>query len=374
MIRFRRLRQHGLRLLCGLGAMVSVGKASEVLPAAQPVITSLAIVGTNLEFSATFPADVDRAVLELRPTLTTNWQIAAQLEAPAAGGEMAFSFPQPALEMAFFRLNITLRANLQAEQSSEVRYVTMPSLAKSAPRASLPAEAVFHFKGQIDGSDRIVITHQGALWEHFYWGWPADSVTVNGSQWQPWEKNFMTTTGAVAFLPAEYSLASARLEVIEGRDVIALERTNNALWVWLDDTPPGSAPYEFKIHFYPAPKAPAEIRSSPVATLKIAARVDGSDQLKITAGEATLVHKAWGLPEAVKLNDVNWDVGRTNRLVNAGTNTFLPPGIDFSTAKIVQRKGRDLATLWAEAEALWVTFADNPNGADDYELQISFGP
>jgi len=252
--------------------------------------------------------------------------------------------------------------------------MTMPSLAKTAPDVGLPAEAVFHFKGQIDGSDRIVITHQGALWEHFYWGWPADAVTVNGSQWQPWEKNFMTTTGAVAFLPAEYSLASVRLEVIEGRDVITLERTNNALCVWLDDTPVGAAPYEFKIHFYPAPKAPARIRSSPVATLKIAARVDGSDQFKITAKEATLTHKAWGLPEAVKLNDVSWDVGCTNRLANAGTNTFLPPGIDFSTAKIVQRQGRDLATLWADDEALWVTFADNPNGADDYELQISFGP
>ena len=42
-------------------------------------------------------------------------------------------------------------------------------------------------------------------------------------------------------------------------------------------------------------------------------------------------------------------------------------------AKIVSRKGRDLATMWADKDALWVWFADNPNGSDSYELDISFG-
>jgi len=59
--------------------------------------------------------------------------------------------------------------------------------------------------------------------------------------------------------------------------------------------------------------------------------------------------------------------------MNVGTNAFLPSGVDFSTARIVNRNGRDVGTMWAEAEALWIQFADNPNGADVYELELSFG-
>jgi hypothetical protein len=64
---------------------------------------------------------------------------------------------------------------------------------------------------------------------------------------------------------------------------------------------------------------------------------------------------------------------QTNVLSNTGTNRFLPDGVDFSTAKIVKRQGRDLATMWSDDGVLWINFADNPNGANAYELDISFG-
>jgi hypothetical protein len=73
------------------------------------------------------------------------------------------------------------------------------------------------------------------------------------------------------------------------------------------------------------------------------------------------------------LNDVAWSIQQSNVLQNAGANLFLPSGVDFSTARIVSRKGRDLATLWAEEDGLWVSFADSPNGSDHYELEIAFG-
>ena len=60
--------------------------------------------------------------------------------------------------------------------------------------------------------------------------------------------------------------------------------------------------------------------------------------------------------------------------MNAGTNTFLPPDVNLATARIIHRKGRDLGTMWAEADALYIHFADNPNGADTYELEIAFDP
>jgi hypothetical protein len=196
---------------------------------------------------------------------------------------------------------------------------------------------------------------------------------VNGTQWNPQQKNYLTTAGEAKFLPECFSLEAVDLERITGRDVVALERTNNALVVYLDDTPVGAGEYEFKIHFHPASPKPAPARASTAATLKIAAEIDGSDCLRITATEATWDHKLWGGPANVRVNDLPWPVQQTNVLQNAGTNLFLPSGVDFSTARIVSRKGRDLATLWAEEDALWVWFADSPNGSDHYELEIAFG-
>ncbi len=369
----RCLAERRLMLLAILVGVLHAADAAEVLPAPQPVITSLTVVGTNLVINASFPAGVEQAVLEMKPTFTADWRGIALLNVPLNGGNVEFSIPQPAFETAFFRVNATLQATSQAELSSAVQFVAVPSLVQSTTNAGPPAEATFHFKGQIDGSDRIIITHKGALWEHINWDWPGGAVAANDSQWKPSERNFMTTTNGSAFLPETYSLSAATLEVMEGRDVVALERTNDALVVYLDDTPSGSAPYEFTIHFQPAETQLDKIRTSPAATLKITAQIDGSDRLKITAHEATWTHLAYAMPDQVQLNDVPWNLNQTNRLLNAGTNAFLPSDVDFSTAKIIHREGRDLATMWADDGVLWVTFADNPNGQDAYELEISFG-
>jgi hypothetical protein len=184
----------------------------------------------------------------------------------------------------------------------------------------------------------------------------------------------LSSIGPVQFLPESFSLESVDLDVIEGRDVVALERTNNGLIVYLDDTPNGPGDYEFNINFHPAGLKPAQARPSAVARLKIAAQVDGSDCIKITAREAVLEHKARLLPSNLSINGLAWDVSQATVLKNEGATTFLPDGVDFSTARILSRKGRDLATAWGEKDALWVRFADNPNGSDAYEIEIAFGP
>ena len=100
--------------------------------------------------------------------------------------------------------------------------------------------------------------------------------------------------------------------------------------------------------------------------------IDGSDLLKITKDAATWTHREWGAPAVVKLNDLSWHLGQTNVWSNTGTNRFLPNGVDLSSAKIVRRQGRDLVTMWADRDAIWINFADNPDGTDDYELELSF--
>lgn len=358
-------------LLGGLLAAGAGGRAGAMADGV-PTINSLTVAGTNLVFDATFPAGVLQANLQMRANLTDDWMAAGAIAGPTNGGEVVFREPRPHLSSAFFRIQVTFQAAAQAlAVSSEVRYVAGPPLTRRLDGDGRP-EAVFHFQGLVDGSDRIRITRQGALWEHVNWGWPG-AVNVNGVQWVPSEKNFLTTTGLVSFLPEQFSLAEARLEVNQGRDIVAVERTNDALLVYLDDTPAGAARYEFEVHFPEAGRTRWATPAGPAATLKIRAQIDGSDRLKITAGEAKWTHLAYSRPWAVMLNGVSWDLAQTNVLANTGTNTFLPPGVDFTTARIVHRSGRDLATMRADRDAVWVTFGDNPIGADAYELEIQFG-
>jgi hypothetical protein len=354
--------------------------ALEVSPNAQFLITAIRAEGTNVVLTAAVPAGLQQVILEMRPSLDAKWEEMGLLDIPQGGGTVAFTLPKPG-GMQFFRLKATPQADAStvAILSPESRYVTVAPLGAATvnyvgtnKHPAAPLDAVFHFKGAIDGSDKITITRAGALWEHVNWSWPQDAVEVNGAKWNPQEKNYLTTAGEEKFLPAAFALDTADLEVIQGRGVVALERTDNALVVYMDDFQNGADDYEFNVHFHPPVPKPAAAAST-AATLKITAEIDGSDCLIITATEATLRHEGRLLPARVMLNDVAWLPGQDEVMRNEGTNTFLPQGIDFSTARIVNRKGRDLATMWAEKDAVKVRFADNPNGSDTYELEIAFG-
>jgi hypothetical protein len=280
---------------------------------------------------------------------------------------VTFTLPKPD-GMQLMRLKAKSQSAGPATVSSELKYVSIPSLGIMA----LPqTDAVFHFKGTIDGSDKITITRDGALWEHVNWAWPG-SVTVNGAQWDPSEKNYLTTTGAAKFLPESFSLDSADLKVIAARDEVTMERADNALIVYMDDVSNGADEYEFEVRFHPSRPKPAPAATE-TATLKITADIDGSDCFIITRTEATWRHGQRAFPDKVMLNHVEWFPQLNPVLKNEGTNAFLPATVDLSSAKIVSRKGRDLATMWAGDDAVYVHFADNPNGSDTYELELSFG-
>jgi hypothetical protein len=372
-----RLNFIGFYLVLAMGAVSARAQLPEVSVTPPPSgmkIDSMVAQGTNLVFTATVPPNLIQVTVEVRADMNAQWQEAAMLDAPGAGGEISFTLPKPSTLTAFFRLKASQSQGAATEPqlvSPESEYVVIPSLATKLTESG---EAIFHFKGSIDGSDRIIITHDGATWSHVNWSWPDQAVVVNEMPWNSREKNFLTSTGAVKFLPETFSLDDVKLEVLKGRDLVAVERTNGALIVYLDDTPPGADEYEFRILFRPAYTQPAKPAST-AAVLKIIAPIDGSDVLKITQTEATWEHKFYGFPTgAVTLNGIEWWPQAGNVLTNTTTNSFFAAGVVFSSARIVGRKGRDVATMWAEKDALWVSFADNPNGADDYELDIAFGP
>ncbi|HUD47698.1 MAG TPA: hypothetical protein VMR33_12765 [Candidatus Baltobacteraceae bacterium] len=358
-------------MLVFLAGMPSLLRAAEVGTAPnQLAITAIAAQGTNLFLTASVPPGLKTVALDARSTFNAPWEELQQMTVPEAGGEITFVFPQSDDTARFFRLRAS--PVLQAPQlvSSESEFVPTPSLSSRLSNGN----AVFHFKGRVDGSDKILITHDGALWNHVNWDYPPEPIFINGTQWSPKRINFLTSIAPARFLPESFSLESVDLDLIEARDVVALERTGRGLMVYLNDTPCGSAEYEFTIKFHPVGPKLDEPRPSAVARLKISAQVDGSDCIKITAREAVLEHRIFHLPSDLRVNGIPWDVRQTAVLKNEGATTFLPDGVDFSTARIISRKGRDLATAWGEKDALWVHFADNPNGSDAYEIEIAFGP
>jgi hypothetical protein len=107
--------------------------------------------------------------------------------------------------------------------------------------------------------------------------------------------------------------------------------------------------------------------------LKIGAEIDGSDCLVLTSAGAHWEHLYWAFPSEVTLNEVTWKPAEENGLKNDDATRFLPAGVDLSSARIIGRQGRDLATLWATKDEVKIYFADNPNGKDTYELTIGFG-
>lgn len=335
--------------------------ASGIAPQQELAFTSITADGDYLVLKASIPSGVTQVQLETRADLSTPWQPGPLLEVTNTG-EVQFVIPKPDAPIQFMRLAV-LNGN---SASDGVKYITTAPLSASPPRSG---DAVFDFKGRIDGSDKIIITRGGAFWKHINWDWPPGPVTVNGTTWSQLAQNFLTTASDQKFLPEPFSLDSATLEVLRGRDVVAMEHTKDALIVYVNDTPSGSDDYQFKVHFHPA--TVSEIGTK--ARLKISAQIDGSDCVRITAAGATWRHLNYGPPTNVRVNGRPWNPGETPALENAGATRFLPAGVNFQSARIVGRTGRDLVTCCGDENGLTVWFADNPNGADNYEIEIAFG-
>ncbi len=139
--------------------------------------------------------------------------------------------------------------------------------------------------------------------------------------------------------------------------------------IHLNDTPNGSDTYAFQVVLNE--KLPPV--QSPEATLHVRAAIDGSDRLVITNTEATWQHNHWATPNDVQLNGIEWNPSVENSLSNSGTTQFLLDGVDLSTAAFTKNAGRDLATFEVFDDRIEVVFADNPNGADWYDVTIEFG-
>jgi len=101
--------------------------------------------------------------------------------------------------------------------------------------------------------------------------------------------------------------------------------------------------------------------------ITIAARIDGSDRVRINHTGATWEHLHWGMPTNVSVNGRQWNVADSRSFID---ESLLPRNANLQSARVIQRTGRDVTALEIRNDELVIYFADTPNGASDYEIII----
>jgi hypothetical protein len=185
----------------------------------------------------------------------------------------------------------------------------------------------------------------------------------------------LKNTGKTRFLPNTVDFRSARLNRKQGRDTVALETNQDSVVIHISDTPLGASLHDFQVIFRPRdPKVGGRMPArTPRATSRVVAEIDGSDELHIDARGARWVHREWEWPGEVRLKQVAWDPEKSPWLKNAGETKFLDSVVDFSTARMTKKDGRDTAVLEHTDGGLVIDFADSPLGRSTYDLTIRFG-
>jgi hypothetical protein len=222
---------------------------------------------------------------------------------------------------------------------------------------------VLHFKGIIDGSEVIEITHEQAVWRHLHWGWPPKPIVLADVSWDPRQRPVLPNRESTRFLHQLVDFSSAEMKVIKGRDLVALKILPAGLRLVINDTVNGAAEYELMIALQPL--------AAEKHVLRIVADIDGSDQLHINRNSAFWKHLHWSWPSSVKLNGVAWNPRESNVLVNRNGTAFLPRKVDLRSAQIVSQSGRDTIILEHVDDGLVVHFGDSPNGRARYEVVIA---
>lgn len=225
---------------------------------------------------------------------------------------------------------------------------------------------LFDVAGTFDGSDTIDLSGSQASWVHNNFAFPSN-VALNGVAWNPAVNSTLSLGTTLGSLSA--SNYAVRLVSLAGRDA-ATARINSsgALQLDVDDTPNGTDFYHFKVALIPMAPAP----TSPATTLTIAGTIDGSEVLTIDKTQAAWSHKFWSTPSNVTVNGAAWNPNTTPVLPNSGATAFLNNNVSFDGVTITKNSGRDLVGINTHHNQAAIYFADNPLGADNYNVTLTF--
>jgi hypothetical protein len=352
----------GSLALAGLLLLGAVPSANTLQSSTQPVISSMAIDGGNVVLVVLMPPGFTRATLQTRTSLDGVWENGPEAASPISGGALEFRLPRRG-DMLFMRIAAVYPEGQAESRDSNYRSIA-PDLARAKPEVAGELVATLHFKAFIDGLDTIQIGRDGILWKHLQYKSPHE-VSLNGRSWNPSDINLIDFGTNLA--PKNISWEHTQIEVVSGRDVVALEKQQEGAVIHIYDTPWGASDYEFKVRLYSAPVKAS--RKGATARLHIRANIDGSDELIVNAKGARWTHRQWTWPFEIALNGAAWNAQETPNLEKA----LLPTGVDFRSARVVSKSGRGFSNVEARKDDILVSFADDMSGAATYELEIAFG-
>lgn len=95
---------------------------------------------------------------------------------------------------------------------------------------------------KVDGSGKFIIKKDQITYTHLHWGKP-ENVLIDGKKWENLDEPFKISkefSGAI-------NLQKAKVLKKKGRDVVAMEKDDDSLVVYFDDSPNGSDEYEIVI-------------------------------------------------------------------------------------------------------------------------------
>jgi hypothetical protein len=104
-------------------------------------------------------------------------------------------------------------------------------------------------------------------------------------------------------------------------------------------------------------------------TLEIKGMIDGTDVVKFGRTEANWTHKEWSWPTKMQVNGVDWDPHAKPTLVYRGALGMLRD-YDFSTARVIEKKGRGSLSLELHDDGCEISFSDGALGAGEYSMKI----
>lgn len=219
--------------------------------------------------------------------------------------------------------------------------------------------------GSFDGSDSISVGQTSATWTHLSWA-AATGVVFNGQSWNNSVNPVFSS--ATPMIPSSLTGYALRVRRFSGRDMSAAEIQGNTVNLPVDDTPLGADTYNFNVALIP--EVPVAV--STTATLTFSAPIDGGDNVIINSAGATWNHTTFTEPTTAQIGGVTWNPVTTPFLPNSGATQFLPAGVSFQNVTLQQTSGRDIAALDTFGDHIAVYFRDNPNGADNYSVTLTF--
>lgn len=251
---------------------------------------------------------------------------------------------------------------------------------KTATAARTPAR-ILVVDGISDGRDDLRISGDGLEWVDHETDFPV-SVSLNGRIWNVKRQPRLTGNDLRRYFPNGADFTNLELALCKGRGTATLQsHTKDAMVVAIDDPYPGAGAFTVVVRYGVAPWLstgdPAVPKTSASAAfagdLRIRAKIDGQDQLRIYRDRAEWLHTAGDGPTDVKINNVDWSPEKGPTLVNAGPTAFLSDFAVLVGAVHYKMHGRSPVTMKVEADHLLLEFSDPEAGTDTYDIVIHQG-